>query len=93
MADSPTIEELERRLDKLCDEYLKYPHDKYMQREIIDLARRLDELKEGEKKKWTEASPGVRGLGYQSSDPEGFINPDNSTRTMASGADQKFASF
>jgi Cdc6-like AAA superfamily ATPase len=45
MADSPTIEELERRLDKLCDEYLKHPHDKYMQREIIDLARRLDELK------------------------------------------------
>jgi hypothetical protein len=51
MADGPTIEELERRLDRLCDEYLKHPHDKYMQREIIDLARRVDELKEGKKKK------------------------------------------
>ena len=30
--------------------YLKHPHDKYMQREIIELARRLDELKEGKKK-------------------------------------------
>ena len=50
MADSPTIAELERRLDKLCDEYLKHPHDRYMQREIIDLARRLDELKDRKKK-------------------------------------------
>ena len=50
MPDNPTIEELERRLDKLCEQYLKHPHDKYMQREIIELARRLDELKEGKKK-------------------------------------------
>jgi sulfur transfer protein SufE len=50
MADSPTIEDLDRRLDKLCDEYLKHPHDKYMQREIIELASRLDELKEGKRK-------------------------------------------
>jgi hypothetical protein len=51
MADGPTIEELERRLDRLCDQYLKHPHDKYMQRKIIELARRVDELKEGKKKK------------------------------------------
>ena len=50
MAEEPTIEELERRLDRLCDEYLKHLHDKSMQREIIDLARRLDELKDGKKK-------------------------------------------
>ena len=45
MLDRPTIEDLERRLDELCDQYLKHPHTKEMQREIIDLARRLDELK------------------------------------------------
>ena len=37
--------DLERRLDELCDQYLKHPHTKEMQREIIDLAKRLDELK------------------------------------------------
>jgi len=50
MPDIPTIEELERRLDELCDQYLKRPHTKEMQREIIDLARRLDELKDRKKK-------------------------------------------
>ena len=50
MPDIPTIEELERRLDELCDQYLKRPHTKEIQREIIDLARRLDELKDGKKK-------------------------------------------
>jgi len=50
MPDARTIEEIERRLDHLCDQYLKHSHDKDMQREIIDLARRLDELKDGEKK-------------------------------------------
>jgi Mg2+ and Co2+ transporter CorA len=45
MLDRPTIEDLERRLDELCDQYLKHPHTKEMQQEIIDLARRLGELK------------------------------------------------
>jgi sulfur transfer protein SufE len=60
MTESPTIEELERRLDKLCDEYLKHPHDRYLQREIIELARRLDELKESERKSESEPPAGVR---------------------------------
>jgi len=51
MPDIPTIEELERRLDELCEQYLKRPHTKEMQREIIELARRLDELKQVKKKK------------------------------------------
>jgi len=46
MLDRPTIEDLERRLDELCNQYLKHPNTKEMQREIIDLARRLDELKQ-----------------------------------------------
>ena len=50
MPDIWTREELERRLDELCEEYLKRPHTKEMQREIIDLARRLDELKDRKKK-------------------------------------------
>jgi sulfur transfer protein SufE len=45
MLDRPAIEDLEQRLDELCDQYLKHSHTKEMQREIIDLARRLDELK------------------------------------------------
>jgi Mg2+ and Co2+ transporter CorA len=48
MTDSPTIEELERRLDELCEQYLKHQHTKEMQREIIELARRWEELKEKE---------------------------------------------
>jgi Mg2+ and Co2+ transporter CorA len=50
MQDPPTIEELERRLDELCEQYLKRPHTKEMQRQILDLARRLNELKEGKEK-------------------------------------------
>jgi len=34
-----------------ANQYLKRPHTKEMQREIIELASRLDELKEGKKKK------------------------------------------
>ena len=51
MPEIPTIEALERRLDELCEQYLKRQHTKEMQREIIELARRLDELKEGKKNK------------------------------------------
>ncbi len=45
MSDPPTREQLERRLDELCDQYLKHPHSKEMQSELLDMARRLDELK------------------------------------------------
>ena len=51
MPDARTVEEIERRLDELCEQYLKHPHTKERQKEIIELARRLDELKEGKKKK------------------------------------------
>jgi len=50
MSDRRTREQLERRLDELCDQYLKHPHSKEMGTELLDMARRLDELKEGEKK-------------------------------------------
>jgi hypothetical protein len=45
MPDIPTIEELERRLDELCEQYLKRPHTKEMQREIIRTGKRMDVLK------------------------------------------------
>ena len=50
MPDIWTREELERRLDELCEQYLK-GRTKEIQKEIIELARRLDELKEGKKTK------------------------------------------
>ena len=56
MPDIWTREELERRLDELCEQYLK-GRTKEIQKEIIELARRLDELKEGKKKKRTNYSP------------------------------------
>jgi hypothetical protein len=49
MPDTWTREELERRLDKLCEQYLK-GRTKEIQKEIIELAKRLGELTEGEKK-------------------------------------------
>jgi len=48
MSGPRTREQLERRLDELCDQYLKHPHCKEMGIELLDIARCLDELKEGE---------------------------------------------
>ena len=49
MPDAETIEEIERRLDQLCKEYLRGPHSKKLHDEIIELGKRLEELKKAEK--------------------------------------------
>lgn len=45
MGDNRTCEELERRLDSLCDRYLLHPHNEVIGKEIIELRKRLSELK------------------------------------------------
>jgi hypothetical protein len=46
MADEPTIQELERHLDELCNQYLQHPHDEHVKKQILELKKRLDSLKE-----------------------------------------------
>jgi hypothetical protein len=40
-----TVEKIERRLNKTCKKYLKGRPNKKLRDEIIELAKRLDELK------------------------------------------------
>ena len=44
-ADQPTFQELERRLDELCHQVLKSPHDEHVKKQILELKKRLDSLK------------------------------------------------
>ena len=50
MPDDPTIEELQRRFQELCEQYRKGPLTEEMRREITELTKRVNQLKEGKKK-------------------------------------------